>query len=179
MKTQTQIKGGELLIPELVEAETKNAIVPLSRVQDFSAESVMVRLNKLGLKGVANKIGKIKQMKTAYGTYLYIDQEKITGFNKRLREDTLWEDKNARNFKQLVFIRLEVYEEIPPAHVLDALEKATELGCFDYFEIAKIQWIKEIKDPIVFGRIEGCPDRFFISQWDDDVKIDDLLFFNK
>jgi hypothetical protein len=47
--------------------------------------------------------------------------------------------------------------------------------CFDSFEIAKIQWKREIKDPILFGRIDGCPDRFYVSQWDDDVRIEDIL----
>ena len=40
------------------------------------------------------------------------------------------------------------------------------------------EWIKEIKDPIVFGVINGCPDKFFISQWDDDIKIDDIFLLD-
>ena len=69
--------------------------------------------------------------------------------------------------------------EFPPDTVLDALEKAKEDNCFDTFEVAKISWIEEIKDPILFGIIEGCSDKFFISQWDDDVKIEDLLFMER
>lgn len=54
-------------------------------------------------------------------------------------------------------------------------EKAQKLKCFDTFEIAKIEAVEERKDPIVFGCITGCPDKFFIAQWDDDVKIEDIL----
>jgi hypothetical protein len=30
-------------------------------------------------------------------------------------------------------------------------------------------------DPIIFGRIQDCPDLFFIAEWDDDVSIRDLV----
>jgi hypothetical protein len=35
--------------------------------------------------------------------------------------------------------------------------------------------VKEVIDPIIFGKIDGCTDRFFIAQWDDDVKIEDIV----
>ena len=49
------------------------------------------------------------------------------------------------------------------------------LGVFDTFEVAKIESTRVYRDPIVFGRISGCDDRFYIAQYDDDVKIEDLL----
>ena len=34
----------------------------------------------------------------------------------------------------------------------------------------------EIKDPIGFDKIDSCPDYFFVSQWEDDVKFEDIVF---
>lgn len=118
-------------------------------------------------------------MKKAYEKYLFVTQNTIDKFNEKLRKDTLIEDKSAYSFKRLVFISLDKYNQLPPDNVLEALENAQKDECFDTYEVAKIKWIKEVKDPILFGVIEGCSDKFFISQWDDDVKIEDLLFMEK
>lgn len=137
---------------------------------DYSEE-----LKKLGFTTAVKKIDIAQRMKIAYGKYGFVTQEKINIFNDNLRKETLKEDHMSRTYKKLVFIPVKEYPEVPPPHVLRNLKEAVDDGCFDSFEIAKIQWIKEIKDPILFGRVEGCPDRFFIAQWDDDVKIEDIL----
>jgi len=36
-----------------------------------------------------------------------------------------------------------------------------------------------VPDPILLGRITGCENRYFIAQWDDDVKIEDILKENE
>ena len=118
-------------------------------------------------------------MKKAYEKYLFVTQNTINKFNDKLREETILEDHRHRTYKRLIFIQLNQYEKLPPSNVLTALEAAIDDKCFDSFEIAKIAWIEEIKDPILFGIIENCSDKFFISQWDDDVKIEDLLFMEK
>lgn len=125
---------------------------------------------------VVKKLKQAEKMKKAYGKYLFITQNTVDKFNEKLRKDTLIEDKHSNSFKRLVFISLEQYSQLPPDNVLAALDSAQKDSCFDSYEIAKIDWIKEVKDPILFGVIEGCSDKFFISQWDDDVKIEDLLF---
>lgn len=141
------------------------------------------KLEKVGLKAASNRIKELKEyrrkMTIAYEHFRYLEQDKIDAFNKKLREESIKEDKNSRTYKCLKFIPLGEYEEVPPMEVLDKLEAAQDLGCFDTFEIAKIQDIKEVKDPMVFGRIYGCPDCFFISQWDDDVRIEDILKENE
>jgi hypothetical protein len=136
-------------------------------------------LEKLGLTKAAEKLETAKKMKFAYANYLFVTQKKVDEFNVKLRVDTLKEDKSSWQFKHLVFIKLGDYSEIPPASVLEALTKAQDDKCFDTFEVAKIEWIKEVKDPILFGRINGCTDYFFITQWDDDVKFEDILFTEK
>jgi hypothetical protein len=59
------------------------------------------------------------------------------------------------------------------------LEDGSNVCVFDTYEIAHIQSIVERKDPILFGCITGCADKFFIAQWDDDVKIEDIINENE
>jgi hypothetical protein len=59
------------------------------------------------------------------------------------------------------------------------LRKAKGLECFDRFEVAKVETIEVRPDPIIFGLINDCVDKFFITQWDDDVKIEDILKQNE
>lgn len=67
------------------------------------------------------------------------------------------------------------YEEIPPMDCLIDLKKAKDLNCFDHFQVAKVETVEVRPDPIIFGIIEGCRDKFFITQWDNDIKIQDIL----
>jgi len=141
------------------------------------------KLSKLGFKKASNKITELKDLKRkstiAYEHFRYVTQAKIDAFNEKLKKESMQEDARAYHYKCLKFISLADYPEVPPMDVLDKLEAAQELGCFDTFEIAKIDDVVEVKDPIVFGRINKCPDRFFIGQWDDDVKIEQILNANE
>ena len=125
------------------------------------------RLKSLGFNRLADSFSNKKEvkgkMKVAYRTYPHLTQEKINAFNKKLEKKRL----------RVNFYSVSSYENgIPSTEVLDKLEEAKKLGCFDSFEIAKVE---EIKDPILFGRISGCPDYFFIAQWGEDIKIEDIL----
>lgn len=137
------------------------------------------KLEAVGMKAAANKIKELKELKRkmaiAYEHFRYVKQEKIDDFNKKLEAETRKENPNTYTYKSLVFIPIDIYEEVPPIEVLEKIEEAQKLGCFDSFEIAKIQDVVHVKDPIIFGRIKKCPDRFFIAQWDLDVKIEDIL----
>lgn len=141
------------------------------------------KLEKLGFTTATNKIKEIKdlnrKMVVAYEHFRYVTPDRIDIFNENLKRETLREDKSAYHYKQLIFVSLADYPKVPPMEVLDKIEQAQELKCFDYFEIAKIEAITEQKDPIIFGRINKCPDRFFIAQWDNDVKIDQIISNNE
>ena len=146
------------------------------------------RLEKLGLKKVSSKVKELqklrRKMTIAYEHFRYVKPEKIDAFNEKLKKQTLGETGKKgidlyHNYDKLVFVDIGEYSEVPPVDVLDKIEEAQQLGCFDTFEIAKIESVKEYKDPIVFGRIKDCPDRFFIAQWDDDVKIEQILNENE
>lgn len=134
---------------------------------------VAERLEKLGMNAAASKVRELtarkRKMAVAYEHYRFVRPEKIHAFNDKLLAST--RDKYG-NYKQLSFTAVQDYREVPPAEVLEKLEQAIERKCFDKFEIAHII---DVRDPILFGCIDKCTDRFFIGQWDDDVKIEDIL----
>jgi hypothetical protein len=78
-------------------------------------------------------------------------------------------------YDKLRFTKLEDSDKLPPEPCLYQLEVAVNRGCFDYFEVADIETIQERPDPIIFGCIKGCKDKFFVTQWDTDVDINDIL----
>lgn len=132
------------------------------------------RFKKLGFKFLGDKIGQIEKsresMRVAYKSYRYVTQEQIDDFNRKLRKETSY--NGGRSWKELSFCNIENYDMVPPDEALDKLEVAQEKKVFDYFEVA---YIRNVEDPIIFGRINGCTDRFFIAQWDDDVSIDQIF----
>lgn len=64
------------------------------------------------------------------------------------------------------------YKNVPPMEVLDALKLNKSREIFDYFTVAEVAGVK---DPLLFGRVKGVKDRFFIAQWGDDVNLDDVV----
>ena len=139
------------------------------------------RLQKLGLTAASKRVVELRERKRklaiAYEHYRFVRQEKIDAFNKKLYEKTI--NKINYTHQTLSFTALDNYDQTPPEPVLDQLETAIGRNCFDSFEVAHIVTVVKVPDPILFGRIKACPDRFFIAQWDNDVKIDDLLKANE
>jgi len=146
----------------------------------LSTDVTTSRLEKRGLtqaaKEVEAKSQLIAKLEVAYKHYRYVTQDKISIFNSDLRAKT---QKGSSSYSYtcdtLKFTALSSYTEVPPADVLDKLEAAQELGCFTSFEVAQIQSVEVRPDPILFGRVAGCDDRFYVGQWLDDVKIEDIL----
>ena len=146
------------------------------------------RLEKLGMKKAAGnletkkKLG--KKLTLAYEHFRFVTPEKIGAFNEKLKAESIkLTGKKGKDlvehYDKLCFSTLSSYEDIPPVEVLEKVEAATEVGCFDSFEVAQVKNVHVYKDPIIFGRIEGCGDRFFIAQWDNDVRIEDILKENE
>lgn len=133
-------------------------------------ETHLDRLAKLGFKAASDRAIKLKEkarkLAIAYEHFRYVRPENINEFNVKASKKGLY----------LAFKAIADYEGIPPESVLMAHEAAIEKKCFDSFEIA---YMDKVRDPILFGRINDCPDRFFIAEWDDDVKITDLLAPNE
>lgn len=124
-------------------------------------------LKELGMDKVAEKVlrkkaGKDKLLK-AVSKYRYATGEDVDDFNKEMKEFG----------KQLVIVAIKDYVKLPPDEVLNTLQKAKEDECFDSFHVAYIQ---RVKDPILFGKINDFKNLyFFIAQWGDDVKIEDII----
>jgi len=139
------------------------------------------RLEKAGLKGMAATIKKLKDKKAkmlvAYECYRFVKPEKFDAFNERLRKET-W-NPQTYTYNRLRFTALENYDKVPPMSVIEEIEKANDRACFDRYEVADIESVQELPDPIVFGVIDGCSDKFYIAQWDNDVKIEDILNSNE
>lgn len=140
------------------------------------------RLGTLGFTRAAADLGSILKMKRnlalAYELYRYVTPEKVALFNEKLKKKTGKNMDNAwsMTYQMLDFTPIANYEKVPPEDVLVKLEEAQAHKCFDSFEVG---YIRNVEDPLLFGRIEKCPNRFFIAQWDTDVSIDDLLKANE
>lgn len=134
------------------------------------------RLESLGFKRVVKKneeVGILRiKLAIAYEHFRYVTQEKVDKFNQKLQTKTY----NNGDYKRLEFESIAKTELVPPGDVLTKLEEAKKLNCFDEFEVG---YIAEVKDPIIFGRVKGCTTRFFIAQWDEDIRIEDILAPNE
>lgn len=141
------------------------------------------RLESLGFKKLAAHVAHLKQKKwklmTAYEHYRVVSMDKVLAFNENLQKKTFKENPGtfSQSWQTLAFCSVEKYDKVPPEPVLAEMQIAVDRKCFDSFEVAHIKEV--VKDPLLFGRIDGCTDRFFIAQWDDDVKISDLLKANE
>lgn len=141
-------------------------------------------LNDLGLtkaaKSIENKVSLKKKLLIAYEHYRFVEPHIFERFQEQIKAKTLKKkDGYYDSYDYLRFIKLEEYDQVPPMDCLLDLKKAKEFGCFDAFEVAKVETVEYRKDPIIFGLINGCVDKFFITQWDDDVKIEDILKDNE
>ncbi len=124
-------------------------------------------LLELGMTKVAEKIlrkgfGK-KKLLAAISDYRYATGEDLDDFNKEMKS----------HGKELVVVEIKDYDKVPPDHVLESLQTARKKECFDSFHVA---FIRKVKDPILFGKIDDFKNlHFFIDQWGDDVKIEDII----
>lgn len=138
-------------------------------------------LEKVGFRTAAGRVSLLalrkRKLAIAYEHYRYVRPEKVAEFNKRLKAKTIkGKEPYDAEWQTLAFQSIESYNEVPPLEVLTALAEAQDRNCFDSYEIA---YIANVKDPILFARISECADRFFIAQWDDDVRIEDILAANE
>lgn len=138
-------------------------------------------LEKFGFLTASNIVKEAQEKKRklaiAYEHYRFVSQQKINAFNEKLKAST-WKNNGWQSqYQTLAFSSAAAYKKVPPTEVLNSMGEAIERKCFDSFEVSFIEEVKE--DPILFGRVNGCPDRFFIAQWDNDIKIEQLLADNE
>lgn len=145
-----------------------------TEVKVVTSEKQLSRLQALGLTNAARRLSTAKSLsekcKVAYTHYRFIEPEQIQVFQEKLKQE-----RKGNAYKKLIFTDLEKYPHVPPDHALDALEIAKGLQCFDSFAVAHVEYVEPVPDPLLLAKIDGCPDYFFLAQWDDDVKIEDIL----
>jgi hypothetical protein len=111
----------------------------------------------------------------AYEHFRYVTAQQIADFSQRLIASTKKTTSWDTTYDQLRFRPIAKYPNMPPQDVLQAVRAAQNMKVFDTFEVADIQSVRVLKDPIIFGCISNITDKFYIAQWGDDVKISDLL----
>jgi len=134
-------------------------------------------LKELGMEGAATTVETsqdlLRKTSIAYEHYDHISKEDVDAFNANLRKESEKKNKSGGStYFKLVFKDLKSYPEVPPHDVLAALKEAKARNCFDTFEIAKIESVVEVPDPILFGKIKDCGDLFVIAQWDNDITVE-------
>lgn len=156
--------------------------------KEDEAHPLVSQLEELGFltasKSVESKVKEEKEildLKTrtmlAFERYRFISAEHIERFNNVLKHKTYVKegDNGYPTYDRLKFTPISQYGKIPPADVLDKIRTAKNEGLFDAFEVCSIETHEVRPDPIIFGIIRNCEEKFFIAQWDDDVKIEDII----
>lgn len=150
-------------------------------------------LKELGMDSAAQNLTKKmdlkKKLTIAYEHFRFVEPHILDRFQNQLKAKTYSEQLEGylvtRKWRELKLIALKDYKEIPPPDCLMDLKKAKDMNCFDSFYVATVQEVREfvnttpVPDPIIFGQIEGCDDLFFVTQWDDDVSIEEILKENE
>ena len=139
-------------------------------------------LRELGLTEAANKMKRAREMarklRIAFEHFRVVTREQVTRFQQKLVDQAIKEAgpySASYTFKALKFTALEAYPEVPPREVLEKIRGAKELKCFDRFEVLTLESVVVVPDPVVFGIVNGCDNKYFVAQWDDDVKIEQIL----
>lgn len=148
-------------------------------------------LKELGFEKAAGRVDKQLDLKrrlaVAYERFKVVPPEALDKFQSALRERTYIKkitDKYGsfdEEYEILTLIPLKDYPEVPPMDCLLDLKKAKEMDVFTSFEVVRVEKYKTHQDltpkpdPIIFGVIDGCVDRFFITQWDDDVSFEQIM----
>jgi hypothetical protein len=137
-------------------------------------------LRELGLTEAANKVKHqrelARKLRIAFEHFRVVTPEQISRFQQELLgKASRGLYSGAYTYQALKFTALESYPNVPPSEVLEGIRAAKELKCFDRFEVLTLETVEVIPDPVVFGLIDGCDNKYFVAQWDDDVKIEQIL----
>jgi hypothetical protein len=156
---------------EEIEKTTAPAVVSESELEELGF--------KTAAAGVKTKREIARKMRIAFEHFRVVTPEHISRFNDELRKRTevkgSVENGWIGHYQTLAFTPVEKYSEVPPAEALAKLKEARELKCFDTYVVATIDSVTVVPDPVLFGQITGCQNYYYIAQWDDDVKIEDIL----
>jgi len=122
---------------------------------------------------------------TGYSTYrtvnvwgsnpLLVDEAPTTQKHKCFEAPTVHRSSTAKGtigYFRWKEEKVEDYGALPPESVLKTYAEHKERRLFDYFTIASVEGIH---DPLLLGRLNDDETRYYIAQWGDDVKLDDVI----
>jgi hypothetical protein len=136
-------------------------------------------LRELGLTEAANKVKHqrelARKLRIAFEHFRVVTPEQLARFQGELFEKRTRGSYGSYSYQALKFTALEAYPNVPPGEVLQKIREAKTHGCFDRFEVLTLESVEVVPDPVVFGIINGCDNKYFVAQWDDDVKIEQIL----
>lgn len=157
----------------LVKAEQMEKMARLSQFNyiEVTHDNICKFLNKkLALYEIANGRKSVEQPVTCDYSKGFACTLKVVGSYyttpdyTRAVTELLWKE-----------LHIEDYAGIPPIDIVDKLAIHKARNIFDEFTVASLKFTKKIVDPIIFGRINNDPRRFFIAQWGEDIHIEDLM----
>ena len=135
-------------------------------------------LTALGLKAAATRLERqteaCERWAEAYARYPFVTAAQLADFQDRCDRETRIR-RGVMERKYLRLVPIADYPDVPPMEVLEKLREAQALTLFDTFHVAFIEWqqVKQL-DPLLFGKIVGCPDYFLIAEWGEDVSFREL-----
>lgn len=153
----------------LKQIKTKLNKLQQNKFQEYAEKAFKesVENYKLGLVTVAQEFEKIMEKN------LKLAVIQASGFDKFISYKQI--DKYRKDLpkcKELVIDSLKEYEKPIPRDAQKVLSLAKKSKLFDDY---KIFWIREVKDPIIFGITKEMPDLyFFISEWGEDISFNDF-----
>lgn len=165
MKTETKDEGGVSLLEELKELGFDTAAKDLDEKTKLRRRLMLAYENYKVLTPEALEAFQIELKNKS--EKIYRDGKRVAKID-RSRYQTI-------KYDRVRFRPLSGYPEVPPVEVLEKVKQAKRTEIFDSFEVADVESVEEREDPIIFGLIKGCPDRFFIAQWDNDLKFEDMV----
>lgn len=144
-------------------------------------------LEELGFSAASKALDKAERLKKkltfAFEHFRHVSKEKMDAFQADLQKRTFKREGYTQTWDEVAIVPIKDYKKIPPKECLDALKAAQSMEVdgekiFDSYGVAIVVEVKkEIPrpDPIIFGYINGFSGHFFITQWDNDITIEQLL----
>ena len=137
------------------------------------------KLRKLGVKKQADvleaelalrtKLARVKEWNypvLPYDELMKFDRSMVGGFYLKVHIDKL------ADYVGNTSADVDVKDSIIPDFALEKLEEAKDRQVFDDFAVL---WVEKVKDPLLLGLLQGCKDYFFICEWGEDVKFEDIV----
>ena len=171
---------------DLISEATATMEVDAGRVEATESLAKMAGMTKVAENIQSQKSAFLAEAKLSAAGYTkkvlrkqYLDwKSKTHGRVLDKYEDDGW---TVTNKIVVVENSLEHFDGTPPRKAIGAIAKAKRSGLFKQFMVVSLaeeesrsEIRKKVPDPVVFGLIDEAPHLYFITEWDDDVSLEDI-----